>query len=200
MSIPRILALDMAGNPHKWVDWETACFYYTKSLIGWQIGDTDHRLRGGTSSRTGLQSYLDINTIIAVKGAFVSRIKRYDNPPLSNRILFRRDHNICAYCGHHFPAARLTRDHIIPVSRNGANTWENVVTCCGQCNKVKGDKTPDEAKMPLRFLPYKPNRSEFLILNNKLILPDQMEFLMKRIGVDSRLHGNVDKYLNAKVE
>jgi 5-methylcytosine-specific restriction endonuclease McrA len=51
----------------------------------------------------------------------------------------------------------LTVDHIHPKSRGGENTWLNLVTCCGSCNRKKGDKTPDEANMKLRFKPYEPS-------------------------------------------
>jgi 5-methylcytosine-specific restriction endonuclease McrA len=67
--------------------------------------------------------------------------------------LYKRDNNECAYCG---SKKELTIDHIIPKSRGGKNTWNNLITCCLPCNLRKGDKTPEEAKMPLRFQPRTP--------------------------------------------
>jgi 5-methylcytosine-specific restriction endonuclease McrA len=68
--------------------------------------------------------------------------------------LYKRDNNECAYCG---SKKELTIDHIIPKSRGGKNSWNNLITCCLPCNLKKGDKTPDEAKMPLRFMPKTPS-------------------------------------------
>jgi 5-methylcytosine-specific restriction endonuclease McrA len=86
-----------------------------------------------------------------------------------------------------FAPTHLTRDHIIPVSRGGINTWMNVVTACSSCNKVKDNRTPEEAHMPLIYVPYAPNRAEYLILQNRKILGDQMEFLIKQVPKESRL-------------
>lgn len=61
--------------------------------------------------------------------------------------------------------------------RGGADTWENVVTACRECNHFKADKLLDEIGMRLLAVPYAPNRAEGLILENKNILGDQMEFL-----------------------
>lgn len=70
-----------------------------------------------------------------------------------NRI-YRRDCYECAYCG---SKKSLTIDHIIPKSRHGKNTWDNLITCCLPCNLKKGDCTPEEAGMPLRYNPVTPN-------------------------------------------
>ena len=59
-----------------------------------------------------------------------------------------------SYCGQ---KKNLTIDHIIPKSRGGQNTWENLVTCCSPCNRLKSNRTPEEAKMVLRVKPYEPN-------------------------------------------
>jgi 5-methylcytosine-specific restriction endonuclease McrA len=68
--------------------------------------------------------------------------------------IFKRDNNECGYCG---SKKDLTIDHVIPRSKGGKNTWENLVTCCSKCNLKKGNRTPDEARMPLRKKPYEPN-------------------------------------------
>jgi CRISPR/Cas system Type II protein with McrA/HNH and RuvC-like nuclease domain len=68
--------------------------------------------------------------------------------------LFKRDNHECVYCG---SKKNLTVDHIQPKSKGGPNTWQNLVTCCGTCNRHKGDRTPEEANMKLRFKPYEPS-------------------------------------------
>jgi len=88
----------------------------------------------------------------------VIRLRRYINLPykrivLSRRNIMKRDNNTCQYCG---SSSDLTLDHVLPRSRQGGDTWENLVTACNNCNVKKGNRTPDEAKMPLKTLPYRP--------------------------------------------
>ena len=67
--------------------------------------------------------------------------------------VFKRDNNECV-CG---SKKELTIDHVLPRSKGGKNTWDNLVTCCSKCNLKKGNKTPEEARMPLKKRPYEPN-------------------------------------------
>ncbi len=67
----------------------------------------------------------------------------------SRKNVFHRDENTCQYCGEVRPRAELTVDHIIPRSKGGRNTFTNIVAACKKCNSKKGDKTPEEAGMPL---------------------------------------------------
>ena len=108
-------------------------------------------------------------------------------PPLNNRELFHRDRQVCAYCAGMFPISRLTRDHVTPFSRGGRDTWMNSVTACRVCNEKKGNCAPEQAGMELIYLPYVPNRAEYLILTNRRILADQMEFLTQHVPAQSRL-------------
>jgi len=78
---------------------------------------------------------------------------------------------------------------VIPVYLNGRDRWMNVVTACRSCNIRKGGRTPEEANMPLLYTPYVPNRYEHLILQNRRILQDQMEYLMAKVPRHSRLYG-----------
>jgi 5-methylcytosine-specific restriction endonuclease McrA len=77
--------------------------------------------------------------------------------PLNNANLFARDAHTCQYCGRRASdfvrGERLTRDHIVPVSRGGPDSWENCVTACSKCNNKKADKLPGEAGMRLRTVP-----------------------------------------------
>ena len=68
--------------------------------------------------------------------------------------IYKRDGHKCVYCGH---TKQLTIDHVIPKSKGGKNTWENLVTCCTKCNLKKGDKTPEQAGMKLSINPQEPN-------------------------------------------
>lgn len=186
--LPLVLQLDVAGNPHSWITYEKSAYYYTKDLVAWEAAPVDFMLMGGTSSKTGEQSTLTMNTIIAVKGKVSGKqLQQMNRVPLTNKSLFRRDKNICAYCGNEFTCPQLSRDHIVPVSKGGPNTWMNVVTACHPCNKYKDDKSLEQSGMELLYTPYVPNRAEYLILQNRKILVDQMEFLLKRVPPVSRL-------------
>lgn len=88
----------------------------------------------------------------------VIRLRRYIRIPyariaLSRRNIMKRDRYTCQYCG---LKSGLTLDHVMPKSRGGRDSWENLVTACDECNVKKGNRTPDEAHMPLRTKPYRP--------------------------------------------
>jgi 5-methylcytosine-specific restriction endonuclease McrA len=100
--------------------------------------------------------------------------------------LFLRDRHLCAYCGNAFADGDLTVEHILPVSRGGRLSWTNVVTACRSCNTRKGNRTPEEARMPLLYVPYAVCRNEGFILSNRRILADQMAFLQAALPRHSR--------------
>ena len=81
-----------------------------------------------------------------------------------------------------------TVDHIVPESRGGGWTWMNLVTACGGCNGRKADRTPDEAGMPLVYLPYVPSRFEDFLLEGRHIRADVHEWLAARLPKGSRLN------------
>ena len=67
--------------------------------------------------------------------------------------IYKRDQHQCVYCGSN---KDLTLDHVMPKSRGGGNDWTNLVTSCFKCNLRKGNRTPEEAKMPMRHKPFVP--------------------------------------------
>jgi len=178
--IPSILKLDAGGLPVGWIRWQSAVTLYARKRVCWEAGAERFRISGGLSSVTGQRSSVEIGSIIAV----ADRARKFaaGAPMLTNRTLFQRDRNLCLYCGRQFSASVLTRDHVIPVSRGGENVWINCVTACERCNHRKADRTPEEAGMKLLAVPYTPNLAEYLILSNRLILADQMEFLLNFAG------------------
>lgn len=76
---------------------------------------------------------------------------------LTRHNIFERDKHTCQYCGCRLPRSVLTIDHVVPNSRGGKNTWENLVLACSKCNVKKADRTPREANMPLLRSPIKPS-------------------------------------------
>jgi 5-methylcytosine-specific restriction endonuclease McrA len=79
---------------------------------------------------------------------------------LSRKNILRRDGHHCQFCGR--SEVPLTVDHVLPVSRGGEDSWENLVCACVECNNRKGDRTPEEARMPLRRRPMRPNHVTFI--------------------------------------
>lgn len=179
--VPLILRLDVSGSPVTWIPWQDAVCLYSRDMVAWTAGASVFTITGGTNRRTGLRSFVDINSIIAIKRSAPHKHQR-NIPPLTNRELFLRDANLCMYCGGQFREALLTRDHVIPMSRGGRDRWSNVVTACRHCNTQKGSKTPEEARMSLLAVPYVPNWAEYLALCNRKILADQMEFLKSQFS------------------
>jgi 5-methylcytosine-specific restriction endonuclease McrA len=85
--------------------------------------------------------------------------------PLSRRTVMARDLYTCQYCGGQPGKHELTIDHVVPRSRGGATTWENVVTACAPCNRRKGDRLPEEAKMTLLSKPARPRFIAVVLLS-----------------------------------
>jgi 5-methylcytosine-specific restriction endonuclease McrA len=84
----------------------------------------------------------------------------YVGKPVSSRPtrwgIYIRDNFTCGYCGRSLKDKELTVDHVVPKSRGGPWSWENLVTCCPECNQRKGNRTPREAGMELLITPYRP--------------------------------------------
>ncbi|WP_169077253.1 HNH endonuclease [Microcella alkalica] len=111
----------------------------------------------------------DAHPVIGIHDAFdrpsVIVLRRYvrvphsRQVPLTRRGVLRRDGNRCAYCG----GFASTIDHVMPRSRGGADTWENLVACCLRCNNVKSDRTPAEMGWRLRVQPKAPHGTAWLV-------------------------------------
>jgi 5-methylcytosine-specific restriction endonuclease McrA len=180
-----ILALDMAGTPRAWINCDEAISYHAKDLVAWSLGETVAEYHGGFNRLTGKQSKLETSSIIAIKG---SDFHKHTRVVLTNPTLFARDRHVCAYCGFtHVNHRFFSRDHIVPRSRGGVDEWTNVVTACIPCNQEKGAKTLKESGMSLLYVPYAPNHYENMILKNKRILADQMEYLLAGVPKHSRV-------------
>lgn len=176
----RVLALDAGGRILDWISWQDAVCLYVRDAVAWTLGNPCLTVHGGHNRVTGRQSILELHPIVASTGHCRSHALD-PSPALTNVALFARDRYICLYCGMHGQRGELTRDHVAPVSRGGRDEWENVVTACVACNLRKGSRTPQQARMPLLAVPYRPSWVEHLILSNRNILADQMEFLVHHL-------------------
>jgi len=184
MTHPLTLAIDAGSLPRRWITFKDVAYYHAKELIEWSMGENEYEIKGGRQADTGLRSIITIPSIVKVTGLMEGKIdgKKYNRTPHITSIgVIRRDHSFCAYCGNKFYEKYMTVDHILPKSRGGENTWTNCIASCYKCNLRKDNKTPEEANMELLFIPYAPDKAEHLILMNKRIYSDQMDFLKGHI-------------------
>ena len=192
MAMTEILTLDRGWNPHQWISTEEAIVLESKNLVIDHLGNDVKIYHGGINRISGERSFIETSSIIVVDGEASAR--KFKHPALTNQGLFLRDLHMCAYCGVTFSSGELTRDHIHPVSRGGKDIWMNVVTACKDCNSMKGnilqgEKLPNgiygpqgTGRMEPLYLPYIPCKAEHMILKNRRILFDQMQFLLSRVS------------------
>lgn len=181
----KILRLNLAGQPVEWIDWQSAVCLYARDLVAWTLGESVRRVRGGYSRATGRRSVIDVPSIMACGGERLAPLR--STFPLTNEALFARDNHSCMYCAGLAVHEKLTRDHIVPLSRNGVDRWENVVAACRRCNQRKANYLLEEIDMELVALPYRPNNAEYLaLINSRRIRGDQMEFLSGQFSANGR--------------
>ena len=191
----QVLRTDAAGMPLDWVSYKDAARCYHLGQVLYSCGNLLYKVHGGISSVTGKQSILEISSIIATEGETQSKYHHQENytPPLANKKLLSRDGMVCLYCGHSHKRMELSRDHVTPISQNGENTWNNVVTACKRCNNFKAGRTPEQAGMQLLAVPFSPTHAEYVYLRGRRVLADQMEFLKAHFPRASRLRERVEK-------
>ncbi len=194
-----ILRTDVAGMPLEWIDYRDAVRLFHIGQVAYACGSPLYRLYGGVNARSGLQSVLDINTILATTGnSHNPGNLRHDYvPPLNNQTLFKRDAYLCLYCGERFPSNQLSRDHVRPLSKGGKDTWNNVVTACRRCNNLKAWRTPEQARMQLLAVPFTPTYAEYIYLKGRRVLADQMEYLLAHFPRTSPLHARIKAGIRA---
>ncbi len=133
--------------------------YYPLSLWHWQdavkavvldrvnvVAEYDHKVHSPSFE-------MALPSVISLK-EFVATSRR---PAFTRFNVFLRDHFTCQYCGENFPSPDLTFDHVVPRSRGGLTTWQNVVTACASCNLRKGSRTLRDSGMDLLNHPIEPS-------------------------------------------
>jgi 5-methylcytosine-specific restriction endonuclease McrA len=123
-------------------------------------GNGNGRVSGNGHGKTNGYRYIHTPTM-AVRVPDVIQLVEYNRIPrqevqLSRRSIYERDKGTCQYCGRRVPISEYTMDHVLPRSRGGVTSWENIVVSCARCNARKGDRTPAEARMSLQSVPVKP--------------------------------------------
>ena len=186
----QILRTDVSGMPLEWVAYQDAVRLYFNDQIAYTCGSNIMTIRGGINAITNLRSKVEVNSIIATFGNNKSLSEQYA-PPLNNTTLFRRDDHLCLYCGNKFKTEDLSRDHVTPLFQGGRDLWVNVVSACKRCNNAKAGRTPEQANMKLLAIPFVPTHAEYIFLQGKVILFDQMEFLKQHFPRSSPLRNRL---------
>ena len=191
----QVLRTDMAGMPLEWVTYRDAVRLYYLEQVAYTCGTLLYRVRGGVNALTGRRSVIEVNSIIATYGDNHALAKARGGyvPPLNNQTLFRRDASLCLYCGSRFADRDLSRDHVTPLSQGGADVWNNVVTACKRCNNHKAGRSPEQAGMELLAVPFTPTHAEYIYLQGRRVLADQMRFLLAHFPRSSPLHQRLSR-------
>ncbi|MEE2766969.1 MAG: HNH endonuclease [Pseudomonadota bacterium] len=175
----QVLRTDASGMPLEWIGYQEAAKLYYLDQVVYSLGTLLYTMHGGINAITGKRSFIDVNSILATESrnfALQKRSKKYV-PPLNNPTLFKRDNHLCLYCGEHFSMGALSRDHVTPISLGGQDCWNNVVTACRRCNNYKAGRSPESAGMELLAIPFVPTHAEYVYLQGRRVLSDQMDFL-----------------------
>ena len=186
----QVLRTDASGTPLEWIDFREAVRMYFLEQVVFTCGSPLYRVHGGFNAITGMRSIIEVNSIVATRGDnhVLTKGKGSYVPPLNNQTLFARDAQLCMYCGDRFPERGLSRDHVLPLSRGGTDSWKNVVTACKRCNNHKAGRTPEQAGMQLIAIPFVPTHAEYIFLQGRRVLADQMKFLLAHFPRHSPLH------------
>jgi 5-methylcytosine-specific restriction endonuclease McrA len=190
----QVLRTDISGMPLEWVGYQDAVRLYHLEQVAYTCGSLLYRVRGGICAKTGRRSIIEVNSIIATHGHNHALTRRGEHyiPPLNNPALFKRDSRLCLYCGVTFRSRELSCDHVTPISQGGLDTWNNVVTACRRCNNHKAGYTPEQAGMQLLAVPFVPTHAEYIYLQGRRVLADQMEFLRAHFPRSSPLRKRLD--------
>jgi 5-methylcytosine-specific restriction endonuclease McrA len=135
-----------------------------------------------------------VHSGLGIYAPSVIRLRNYRNVPhrmqqVSRKNIFVRDGYRCLYCGtKKKDGSELELEHVLPRSRGGRNTWDNLVSSCRDCNRNKGDRTPEEAGMKLihRPLPASVFTARFLLKQLGSEIAEWDQFLFKDSKGDTR--------------
>ncbi len=150
----RTLLLSSAYEPMATISWQRAIVMLTLGKV--EVIEAYDRDVRSTSIVIKLPAVVRL----------VNRFRRYKRKVrYSKQNVFARDRWRCQYCGERHPTPDLTQDHVVPRAQGGATCWENVVTCCVDCNTRKANRTPRQAGMRLRTKPIRPQWLPIFVVN-----------------------------------
>ena len=145
LDISRTLLLSRGYEPVKIIPWQRAV-----SLLALEKADVVDEYDADVRSPSVV---IKVPSIVRLRNPF----RRRPLPVKFSRVnIYTRDGHRCQYCGTKCTIAQLTYDHVVPRSRGGRTSWENIVSCCVPCNRDKANRTPAEANMILLATPARP--------------------------------------------
>jgi 5-methylcytosine-specific restriction endonuclease McrA len=113
--------------------------------------------------------------------------RRRKKVALTKKNVLLRDDYVCGYCATR-GGSTMTVDHVVPRSRGGRSAWENLVACCAGCNARKRDRTPDEARMPLRRVPREPRFIPWIVVRRHTAPDEWGKYLaLYSVGIEERV-------------
>ena len=144
-SIARTLVLSQGYEPIKVIPWQRAITLLALDKVD-VVEEYDALIRA-------VSYVVNVPAVVRLRKAF----RRHAKPVKFSRVnIYARDGYRCQYCGTKCSPSGLTYDHVVPRSRGGRTTWDNIVSCCYACNADKANRTPAEARMTLRSTPVRP--------------------------------------------
>lgn len=167
----RTLVLNQGYEPVRVVNWQRAItmVYLDKATV----------LDSYTTQVHSAHRAHDVPAVIWLRRNVMWLGRKAKRPPpdvkFTRFYVYARDGWKCQYCGKQLPASVLTFDHVIPRAQGGRTKWTNIVTACGPCNQVKGDRTPQEAGMKLLRKPREPHWLPALLVKglSEKTIPEQ---------------------------
>jgi 5-methylcytosine-specific restriction endonuclease McrA len=141
----RTLLLSQGYEPIKIIPWQRAMTLVTLSKVD-VVEEYDAEVRATSM-------IIKVPAVVRLRKAF----RRHAKPVKFSRVnIYARDGYRCQYCSAKCAIDQLTYDHVVPRSRGGRTSWDNIVSCCYACNANKANRTPAEAGMTLRSTPQRP--------------------------------------------
>lgn len=145
MTETRTLLLSQSYEPIKLISWQRAFTLLT-------LGKVEVVEEYEQDVRT-VHLVFKVPAVVRLLRSF----RRHKKPVKFSRVnIYARDNYRCQYCGNKAPISELTYDHVVPRAQGGKTSWTNIVTCCYDCNRDKGNRTPQQAGMRLRSEPAQP--------------------------------------------
>jgi 5-methylcytosine-specific restriction endonuclease McrA len=161
----RTLVLNAGFEPLAVVSFKRALVLVMNQKATIIAADSEHPVWGSSGGAYDRPSVILLTRYVRIPSARLI--------PVSRRGVLRRDGQRCGYCG----GSANTIDHVMPRSRGGADSWENLVACCLRCNNKKGDRTPGEMGWSLRVHPRPPYGTTWLVRGVERALPQWEEYL-----------------------
>ena len=172
--MPQVFLLNASYEPLKVVNWQKAIPLWCQGKVE-VIAVHDREIRA-VSVSFKLPSVIRLLRFVRIK-------RRFDYVPFSRANIYARDNHTCQYC-----SARtrdLTIDHVIPRSRGGPHTWENLVSACKTCNHRKGGKNLSDTRMRLARIPREPKSNIYYMVHRFLEHGPLEEWLMYLPGIQT---------------